>query len=77
MKESKRICFRNHLNNVKNCIKGTWKVIKSVLGKESTKDLFKLSVNGKEVKNKTSIATEFNSYFSNIAGNLVKNIPTC
>ena len=75
VKQSKKLFFRNYLNNVKNSVRGTWKVINSVLGRESSKDLFKLKVNGNEVKNKTPIATEFNSYFSNVAGNPVKNIP--
>ena len=77
VKELKRNYFQNFLNDVKHCIKGTWKVINSVLGRETNKDLFKISINGKEVENKTSIATEFNSYFSNVAKNLVKEIPSC
>ena len=54
-----------------------WSVINSVLGRKKTRDLFKLSINGVEEKNKTKIATEFNTYFSNVADKLVKNIPAC
>ena len=62
---------------IRNDIKGTWNVINSVLGRNKTKEIFKLSVKGKEEKNKCRLATEFNSYFSNVPENLVKQIPDC
>ena len=37
-------------------------MINYVLGRETTKDLFKISLNGQEVKNKTSIATELERF---------------
>ena len=77
IKQAKIDYFQKHLIDVKNDVKGTWKVINSVLGREKSKQLFKLSVNGIEVKNKAKIATEFNSYFSKVASNLVKKIPSC
>ena len=40
VKELKRAYFQNYLNDVKHSIKGTWRVINSVLGREKTKDLF-------------------------------------
>ena len=75
VKMTKKQFFQKHLLKVKNDIKGTWKVINTVLGRSKNKQLFKLSIGGKEVKNETKIANEFNKYFSNIADNLVKEIP--
>ena len=77
IKQAKREYYQKHLIDVKNDVKGTWKVINSVLGREKNRHLFKLCVNGKQIKNKTKIATEFNSYFSKVAENLVKQIPAC
>ena len=77
IKQSKKDYYQRHLINVKNDVKGTWKVINFVLGRKKVKQLFKLSVNGIEVKNKNKIATEFNTYFSKVVSNLVKRIPAC
>ena len=77
VKKAKQKFYQDHLIKVRNNIKGTWNVINSVLGRKKGKQLFKLSINGKEIKNKAKIATEFNSYFSKVAKNLVKQIPSC
>ena len=57
-KAVKREYYQKHLNAVRNDVKGTWKVINSVLGRSSTKDTFKLSVDGKEITDKSQIARE-------------------
>ena len=57
-------------------MKKTWSVINSVLGRKKGKQLFKLSVDGVEIKDEVKIANEFNDYFSNVAKNLVDKIPT-
>ena len=74
---AKRVYYQNHLKAVKNDVKGTWKVINSVLGRNSTKEVFKLSINGIDVKDKSRIATEFNSYFSKVPEKLVEKIEDC
>ena len=75
VKLRKREFFQNHLSRVKNDAKGTWKVINSVLGRTKGNQLFKLSCDGREVKNETEIANEFNKYFSKVAIKLVNGIP--
>ena len=75
IKQIKKEYYQKHLADVRNDVKGTWKIINSVLGRQRGKQIFKLSINGKEVKNETKIANEFNSYFSKVAEKLVKNIP--
>jgi hypothetical protein len=75
IKTTKRAFFQNHLSKVKNDIKGTWKVINSVLGRTKGKQLFKLTVEGRDLKNEFEIANEFNKYFSNVADILVSKIP--
>ena len=74
-KEVKREYFRKHLLEVKNDSRGTWSVINSVLGRKKDRQLFKLSINGCEIKNEKKIANEFNRYFSSVAQNLVDKIP--
>ena len=75
VKSTKKEFFQKHLSEVKNDIKGTWKIINSMLGRSKEKQLFKLSVNGHVIKNEIKIANEFNEYFSNIADRLVNKIP--
>ena len=75
VKEAKREYFRKHLLEVKNDVKGTWKIINSVIGRKKEGNLFKLSINGCEVKNEKKIANEFNKYFSRVAQKLVDKIP--
>ena len=75
VKEAKRDYFKKHLIEVKNDIKGTWKVINSVLGRKKEGQLFKLSLSGCEIKDEKKIANEFNRYFSEIAQKLVDKIP--
>ena len=60
---------------MKNDVKGTWKVINTVLGRSKNKQIFKLSIEGKDEINEGKIANEFNKYFSNIADKLVNKIP--
>ena len=62
---------------VKNNVKETWKVINSTLGRYKTKGILKLSINGKEVKDKMAIANEFNSHFSQVSKKLVDKIQPC
>ena len=75
VKLTKKEFFQNYSIKVKNDIKATWKVINSVLGRSKCTQLFKLSIDGKEVKNETEVANEFNDYFSNVAQNLLNKIP--
>ena len=75
VKNTKRIFWQNYLITVKNDVKKTWQVINTALGRKRGKQLFKISINGDEIKNETRIASEFNSYFSSIAEKLVKEIP--
>ena len=75
IKSTKIEFYQKHLDGVKNDVKGTWKVINSVLGRKKGRQIFKLSINGKEIKNETKIANEFNSHFSKVAEKLVKKIP--
>ena len=63
VKAAKKEYYQKHLLEVKNNVKKTWKVINTVLGRTKTKNLFKLSIDGKEVSDKKEIATKFNSYF--------------
>ena len=71
----KKQYFANLFDHVKNNVKNTWKVINSVLGRKKGKQLFKLRINGEDIKDEVKIADEFNNYFSNVASNLVKKIP--
>ena len=64
--------FKNFYNNVKK----TWQYINSLLGRTSlnsaTSSFF---INGKKTCDPLPIANEFNDFFSNIAINLVNQLP--
>ena len=77
VKSAKRSYYQKHLIEVKNNVKETWKVINSTLGRYKTKGILKLSINGKEVKDKMAIANEFNSHFSQVSKKLVDKIQPC
>ena len=76
IKSRKKYYYQNLFNEVKNNVKKTWNIINSILGRKKGKQLFKLQVNGEEIKDEVKIANEFNSYFSNVAENLVEKIPS-
>ena len=69
LKVQKKQYFANLFDHVKNNVKNTWKVINSVLGRKKGKQLFKLRINGEDIKDEVKIADEFNNYFSNVASN--------
>ena len=75
VKYTKKNFFRKLFDQVKNNVKKTWNVINSVLGRKKGKQLFKLNVHVEEVNGEGKIANEFNTYFANVANNLVSNIP--
>ena len=75
VKFTKKDFFQKHLLKVKNDIKATWNVINSVLGRSKCTQLFKLSIDGREVRSEKEVANEFNDYFSKVAQNLLTSIP--
>lgn len=55
-------------------MKGTWKVLNSILNKENT-DITKIIVNDIEIVNDVEMANKFNKYFIDSIVDLNKNIP--
>ena len=76
IKAAKRKYYHDRLAKFKNNIKGTWKVINSVLGRKKGSTDFKIDINGKIEVDEVDIANKFNSYFSSIAEKLVEEIPS-
>ena len=76
-KEKKKYyCTLLHEN--KNNIRGTWKVLRTILGKDKNKHEFpdKFDYNGRTTSNNTDIANLFNEFFTNVGPDLAKNIIT-
>ena len=66
--------FKQKLGEAKNDIKETWKILNSALGKRSkTTTIHKLEVNDNDVSDPKKISNELNSYFRNIAENILKD----
>ena len=66
--------FMQKLGEANNDIKETWKILNSALGKRSkTTTIHKLEVNDNDVSDTKKISVELNSYFCNIAENILKD----
>ena len=66
--------FTQKLGEANNDIMETWKILHSALGKRSkTTTIHKLEVNYNDVSDPKMISDELNSYFCNIAGNILKD----
>ena len=69
--------FKNLFTKHKNDIKKTWHSINLLLGKEQKQSGCKIiSAEGKDLTEPFEIANHFNNYFSTVAENLVKKIPS-
>ena len=76
-KEKKKYYCALLLEN-KNNIAGTWKVLRTLLGREKHKYEFpdKFDCNGATISNKTDIANLFNNFFTNVGPDLANKIIT-
>ena len=63
--------FTQKLGEANNDIKETWKMLNSALGKVTT--IPKLEVNDNDVSDPKKVSDELNSYFCNIAENILKD----
>ena len=72
---AKKKYFAEQLNQFRNDIKNTWKVINSVLNRaKNTSSIAKLRVDDITIEDNQRIAENFNLYFSQIDSNLAKTI---
>ena len=72
--QTKTDYFTQKLGEANNDIKETWKILNSALGKRSkTTRIHKLEVNHNDVSDSKRISDELNSYFCNIAENILKD----
>jgi len=71
LRSAEKIYYENGFNDLKNNIKGTWKLIKKIInntGKTtSSSGVDELLINNKITKDKSQIANKFNEYFTNIS----------
>ena len=66
--------FTQKLGEANNDIKETWKILNSALGRRSkTTTIHELKVNDNDVSDPKKISDELNSYFCNIAENILKD----
>ena len=77
IRKSKRDYFINKFNSCKNDIKGSWKIINSILSKKLKKSdiITILDSRGREIHDSNVIANDFCNYFSTIANRLDSDIP--
>ena len=72
---AKKKYFAEQLNQFRNDIKNTWKVINSVLNRAKNRSsIAKLRVDDIIIEDNKKIAENFNLYFSQIGSNLAKTI---
>ena len=77
IKKAKASYFSNKIEENKNNPKGLWKQFKSLGYSSKGKDHSQivLNVNGEKCFDSRRVADCFNNFYTNVAGNLVKNLP--
>ena len=77
IKKAKASYFSDKIEENKNNPKGLWKQFRSLGYSSNGKDQSQivLTVNGEKCFNSTVVADCFNEFYTNVAGNLVKNLP--
>ena len=76
LKSAKKMYFESKLESNKNEPKKLWATLNEILNRSSSKSsIDKVSVNGKLIDDAQNMANEFNSFFSEIAENILKDIP--
>ena len=77
LRYTERKYIQNELSNCQSDMRKSWKIIKSVINKNSQKStkLPKISINGNLVDDPQLIANSFNNFFANIGTALDKKIP--
>lgn len=75
---AKKMYYERRFEQYKNDIKGTWKLLNSLIGhtkdKSSAHTVFKLTDNSEPVSSSDKIADEFCKYFTNIGPKLAESI---
>ena len=77
IKKAKASYFSDKIEENKNNPKGLWKQFRSLgySSKGKYQSQIVLTVNGEKCFNSTIVADCFNEFYTNVAGNLVKNLP--
>ena len=75
---AKKNYYRNKIKLFENDIRGTWKIMKEIIGKKKCNSLIlpkQILVDKIEVNDARSIAEKFNEFYVNVGPNLAKKIP--
>ena len=76
LRTAERNYFENILQENKNNLKNSWRIIKDVINKNKKSNITsKFLINNQTTTNKSDIANGFNSFFVNIGPTLAKSIP--
>ena len=76
IKKAKKDYFTTFFDENKNNIKKTWMGIKSIINtKQSSQNVFQISLNGKVITNPNAISNTFNIFFASIRVSTNKEIP--
>jgi hypothetical protein len=73
--QTKKMSYEKQINNSKNKIKTTWRIINNKLQKkENSVNTYSLNIDGELTSNCNVIANIFNNYFTDVAYNIHKRI---
>ena len=75
---AKKKYYRNKIKLFENYIRGTWKIMKEIIGKKKCNSQIlpkQILVDKIEVNDARSIAEKFNEFYVNVGPNLAKKIP--
>ena len=78
LRKSKENYYKTSFARAKGDLKKTWELIKSLTGKEETRDAIIQIIDGtNQITDEKTMAETFNIFFNNIASNLTQNLPQC
>ena len=78
LRKSKENYYKTSFARAKGDLKKTWELIKSLTGKEETRDAIIQIIDGtNQITDENTMAETFNIFFNNIASNLTQNLPQC
>ena len=76
LRKAEKMHYQKKLENVKDNLTKTWKILKSLISHTAKKETFEEIVhNNKIICDPKQIADSFNSFFANVGPNLAANIP--
>jgi len=72
---AERLYYNRCFDDAVGSIKQTWKILKSIIGKQTTNSIKEISANNTTITDPVTIANKFNEYFTSVGKDVAEKIP--